>query len=165
MRLAWSASAEADTLVVEAPERWTGLARAEEADFNGVRTLVELVAWWFRQLDGGASDPARTAMRNFVRACLLLAVNDDPLELLQGSVKTLPGRFRLGETLRVDLNREPRTGALLQLVDGSQRVVGTLRVEDHDANGTLTSIVSVLDPQAILSTTFRVSGQSLSKGS
>ncbi len=165
VRLAWAAAAEADTLAVETPERWSGLAQAEDADFNGVRTLVELVGWWFRQLDAGASAPARTALRNFVRACLLLAVNDDPQELLQGSLRTLPSRFRLGETLRVDLNREPRTGALLQLIDGSQRVVGTLRVDDHDANGTLTSIVSVLDPRTILSTTFRVSGQSLLSGS
>lgn len=164
IRLRWSALAEANRLAVESPERWPGLAEAEERDFNGVRTLVELVAWWFRQLDSDASGVARTAMRNLVRACLLLAASDDPQQLVQGRLKTLPGRFRLGEALRLTLNREAAPGTLLQLFDASQRVIATLRVDDHDDQGTVASVASILDPEvernpgAVLSTALRISG-------
>ncbi len=126
-RLNWASAAEADRLAVEAPERWPGLAEAEERDFNGVRTLVELVARWFRQLDADASAAARGAMRNLVRACLLLAASDDPQQLVQGRLQTLPGRFRLGEALRLRLDREAAPGTLLQLFDDDQRVIATLR--------------------------------------
>lgn len=158
LRLAWARAAEADRLAVDTPEQWPGIALAEAADFNGIRTLAELVAWWFRQLHAEAGGAARTAMRNFVRACLLLAVGDDPEELLHGQLRTLPGRFRVGEALRLELNRVPSPGAELQLVDDRQRVIGLLRVDDHDANGTLASITQVLDASASLSTSFRVSG-------
>lgn len=158
LRLIWASAAEADRLVVDAPERWPGIAQAEAADFNGIRTLAELVAWWFRQLHAEAGGASRTAMRNFVRACLLLAIGDDPDELLQGRLRTLPGRFRIGEALRLDLNRVPPPGAELQLVDDAQRVIGMVRVDDHDANGTLASITQVLDAGASLTTSFRVSG-------
>lgn len=164
IRLNWAAAAEADRLAVETPERWPGIADAEERDFNGVRTLVELVAWWFHQLDSDASGVARTAMRNLVRACLLLAASDDPQQLIQGRLKTLPGRFRLGEALRLTLNREAAPGTLLQLFDDSQRVIATLRVDDHDDQGTVASVATILDPEvernpgAVLNTALRVSG-------
>ncbi|MEY2689233.1 MAG: hypothetical protein RL375_3432 [Pseudomonadota bacterium] len=161
LRLTWAAAAEADTLPVDTPERWPGLERAEAADFNAVRTLVELVGWWFRQLDGDAAGASRTAMRHLVRACLLLAAGDDPDQLLQGRVSLPPARLRVGETLRLQLNRVPTPGALLQLTDDQQRVVGTLRVDDHDVNGTLARFTSVVDPAAVLSTASRVSGQRL----
>ncbi len=149
---------------MEAPERWPGLAEAEERDFNGVRTLVELVAWWFRQLDADASAAARGAMRNLVRACLLLAASDDPQQLVQGRLQTLPGRFRLGEALRLRLDREAAPGTLLQLFDDDQRVIATLRVNDHDDQGTVASVASILDPElernpgAVLATGLRISG-------
>lgn len=164
IRLRWSTLAEANRLAVETPERWPGLADAEERDFNGVRTLVELVAWWFRQLDADASGAARTAMRNLVRACLLLAASDDPQQLIQGTLKTVPGRFRLGEALRLTLNREAAPGTLLQLFDASQRVIATLRVDDHDDQGTVASVAAILDPAvernpgAVLNTALRISG-------
>lgn len=164
IRLNWAAAAEADRLAVDTPERWPGLAEAEERDFNGVRTLVELVAWWFRQLDTDASGVARTAMRNLVRACLLLAASDDPQQLIQGRLKTIPGRFRIGEALRLTLNREAAPGTLLQLFDDSQRVIATLRVDDHDDQGTVASVASILDPEvernpaAVLNTALQISG-------
>jgi hypothetical protein len=161
LRLKWAAAAEADTLAVDAPERWPGLELAEAADFNGIRTLVELVSWWFRQLDGSAAGTSRTAMRNLVRACLLLAAGDDPDQLLQGTVSVLPARLRIGEALRLQLNRVPPPGALLQLTDDQHRVVGTLRVDDHDIHGTLARFTSVIDASATLSTSSRVSGQRL----
>ena len=164
IRLNWAALAEANRLAVETPERWPGIADAEERDFNGVRTLVELVAWWFRQLDTDASGVARTAMRNLVRACLLLAASDDPRQLIQGRLKTIPGRFRLGEALRLTLNREAAPGTLLQLFDDDQRVIATLRVDDHDDQGTVASVATILDPEvernpgAVLNTALRISG-------
>ncbi|MBP0622467.1 hypothetical protein [Cupriavidus consociatus] len=165
IRLGWAADAEADRLPVETPERWPGLAQAEERDFNGVRTLVELVAWWFRQIDTDASGVARTAMRNLVRACLLLAASDDPQQLVQGRLKTIPGRFRIGEALRLTLNREAAPGTLLQLFDAGQRVIATLRVDDHDEQGTIASVASILDPQVernpaiVLNTALLITGQ------
>ncbi|MCC4113732.1 hypothetical protein LLG90_00035 [Aromatoleum toluclasticum] len=164
IRLNWAAAAEANRLAVETPERWPSLAEAEERDFNGIRTLVELVAWWFRQLDTDASGVARTAMRNLVRACLLLAASDDPRQLIQGTLKILPGRFRIGEALRLTLNREAAPGTLLQLFDDSQRVIATLRVDDHDDQGTVASVATILDPEvernpgAVLNTALRISG-------
>ncbi|HMV17239.1 MAG TPA: hypothetical protein PLN96_05915 [Zoogloea sp.] len=162
LRLAWAAAAEADTLPVERPERWPGIAQAEAADLNGLRTFGELVAWWFRQLDSDASAASRTAMRNFVRACVMLATGDNPDEILQGHVSSPPRRFRIGEVMRLELNREPRPGALLQLLDDAQRLVGTLRVDDHDNGQTVASIVRVLDDSLgvnrPLTTAFRVTG-------
>jgi len=164
IRLNWASAAEADRLAVEAPERWPGLAEAEERDFNGVRTLVELVAWWFRQLDADASAAAHGAMRNLVRACLLLAASDDPQQLVQGRLQSIPGRFRLGEALRLKLDREAAPGTLLQLFDDDQRVIATLRVDDHDDQGTVASVAAILDPElernpgAVLATGLHISG-------
>lgn len=164
IRLEWADAAADDRLAVDAPERWPRLADAEQRDFNGVRTLVELVAWWFRQLDAEASAAARTTMRNLVRACLLLAASDDPQQLVQGSLRTLPGRFRIGDALRLTLNREAAPGTLLQLFDTSQRVVATLRVDDHDAQGTLASVANIFEPRlereaaVVLGAAARVSG-------
>ncbi len=158
IRLAWADLADDNRLAVESPERWPNLARAEADDFNNIRTLVELVRWWFRQLDSDASGDSRTAMGNFVRACLLLAASDDPQQLLQGQLKSLPSRFRPGELLRLDLNREPAAGNLLQLLDDKQQVIATVRVEDHDSRGTLASIATIINPNISLTLEMRVTG-------
>ncbi|MBI1904703.1 MAG: hypothetical protein HYS20_00430 [Rhodocyclales bacterium] len=159
IRLAWADLADDNRLVVESPERWPHLENAEGDDFNNIRTLIELLGWWFRQLDGDASGDSRTAMRNFVRACLLLSASDDPQQLLQGQLKSLPTRFRPGELLRLDLNREPAPGNLLQLMDDKQQVIATVRVEDHDNNGTLASIATVINPNIPPTSAMRVTGQ------
>lgn len=159
IRLDWADQADDNRLPVESPERWPALARAEAADFNTLRTLMELLAWWFRQLAASASGESRTAMRNVVRACLLLAASDDPQQLLQGQLKTLPPRLRLGELLRLDLNREPAPGNVLHLLDAKQDVVASVRVEDHDASGTLASITTILQPGAQLMLAMRVTGR------
>lgn len=159
IRLAWADLADENRLVVESPERWPNLEKAEGDDFNNLRTLVELIGWWFRQLDSDASGESRTAMGNFIRACLLLAASDDPQQLLQGQIKSLPTRFRPGELLRLDLNREPSPGNLLQLFDDKQQVVATVRVEDHDDKGTLASIATVINPNIALTLAMRVTGQ------
>ncbi len=159
IRLAWAGLADANRLMVESPERWPNLDQAEADDFNNLRTLVELVGWWFRQLDRDASGESRTALRNFIRACLLLAASDEPQQLLQGRVQSLPSRFLPGELLRLDLNREPAAGNLLQLLDDRQQVVATVRVEDHDDKGTLASIATIINPDISLSLAMRVTGQ------
>jgi len=159
IRLAWADLADDNRLLVESPERWPNLDKAEGDDFNNIRTLLELVAWWFRQLDSDASGESRTAMRNFVRACLLLSASDDPQQLLQGQLKSLPTRFRPGELLRLDLNREPSPGNLLHLLDDKQQVVATVRVQDHDSKGTLASIATVINPNISLTLAMRVTGQ------
>jgi hypothetical protein len=97
-------------------------------------------------------------MRNYLRAALLFAAGDDPDQILQGAVATVPGRFIPGARLRLTLNREALPGTTLQLLDQAQRVLGTLRVDDHDAQGTLASVVQVLDPTASLATGLKVSG-------
>lgn len=158
IRLAWADLADDNRLPVQAPERWPNLSKAEADDFNTIRTLVELVGWWFRQLDSDASGDSRTAMGNFVRACLLLAASDDPQQLLQGQLKSLPARFRPGELLRLDLNREPAAGNILHLMDDKQQVIATVRVEDHDSNGTLASITTITNPNATLTMALRVTG-------
>lgn len=159
IRLAWADLADDNRLVVESPERWPNLNKAEGDDFNNIRTLVELVSWWFRQLDSDASGESRTAMRNFVRACLLLAASDDPQQLLQGQLKSLPARFHPGELLRLDLNREPSPGNLLQLLDDKQQVIATVRVQDHDDKGTLASIATIINPNISLTLAMQVTGQ------
>jgi len=162
IRLAWSEGAEEDrNFVVEQPERWPRLDQAEAKDFNAVRTLVEVVNWWFRQLHDQASGNSRSAMRNLVRACLMLAASDDPEEIMHGQLKTVPGRFRIGEAMRLTLNREAVPGTRLRLLDASDRLIGTLRVDDEDDQGTVASITQVFDGAALLATGFRVTGYRL----
>lgn len=159
IRLAWAGLADDNHLAVDHPERWPDLDKAEADDFNNLRTLIELIGWWFRQLDSDASGASRTTMANFIRACLLLTASDDPQQLLHGQIKSLPNRFRPGELLRLDLNREPSPGNLLQLLDDKQQVVATMRVEDHDDKGTLASIATIINPNISLTLAMRVMGQ------
>lgn len=159
LRLEWAEAAENDRLPVETPERWPGLDKAEAADFNAVRTLVELVHWWFRQLHAEASGGARTALRNYLRAAMLHAASDDPGQILRGNLATLPGRFKVGEMLRLTLNREAFPGALLTLMDPEQRVLGTLRVDDSDEQGAVAVITQVLDASITPSTSWQVLGK------
>ncbi|MBI5329331.1 MAG: hypothetical protein HZB71_01850 [Betaproteobacteria bacterium] len=159
LRAQWAEMAEADLPIVRTPNRWPGLAQAETADFNGVRTLVELIGWWFRQLHQEADGASLSVLVNFLRACLLHAAGDDPDQTLRGSVASIPGRFRIGDRMRVKLNREAAPGALLTLMSPDQRVVGALRVEDSDEQGAVAIITQVLDATAEVSTAFQVSAR------
>ncbi len=156
LRLQWAQLAEDDRLNVERVELWPGLERAESDDFNSTRTLAELVAWWFRQLDANASAAARSAMRNMIRAALIHSSLGDPAEILHGTVQVPPRRLDLGEVLRVQLNRAPKAGTVLQLLDVNQRVVALLNVDDHDAKGTVAKISQVTQPNILVTTQFRV---------
>jgi len=140
LRLEWAQLAEDDRLRVEEVAYWPGLERAERDDFNATRTLAEIVAWWFKQLDGDATALARAAMRNMVRATLIHAAMGDPTEILQGNVQVPPRKFIAGELLRLQLNRAPKPGTMLQLLDPQQRVIALLNVDDHDEKGTVARI-------------------------
>jgi hypothetical protein len=158
LRLQWAEAAEHDRMRVERPDSWPGIEDAREDDFNSMRTLAELIDWWFRQLDAKATAASRAAVRNLLRACLLLASNDDPDELLQGRLKTPPVKLLDGDRLRVTLNREASPGTLLQLLDRDSRQVGTLRVDDFDDEGAITTITRVIDSQAVPTTDFTCTG-------
>lgn len=156
IRLRWAQSAEDDRLAVDRVSSWPGLEQAEQAEFNAVRTLAELVDWWFRQLDANASATALSAMRNMIRATLIVAALGDPREILHGNVHVPPRRFRVGEPLRLTLNRAVRPGTRLQLMDVSQRVVGMLSVEDQDDKGVVANVVRVDQSGISVDTRFTV---------
>jgi hypothetical protein len=44
--------------------------------------------------------------------------------------------------IRIILNRPPPIGTVLNLLDETQTIVGTLRVDDHDALGTTASVLT-----------------------
>ena len=152
IRLNWAEEVEENRLRAHLPQTWPLLKQAETDNFDAVRTLVELVQWLFRQLADDASPGSHSAMDNLVRACLLEAASDDPGELLQGRLLLIPGRLRPGISLRLQLNREAQPGMRLQLFDDRQRVVGSVRIEDEDEQGTLAKVVDVWEPDAMLST-------------
>jgi len=158
LRLQWAEAAEHDRLDVRRPDKWPGIEEAREDDFNRLRTLAELIDWWHRQLHAKAGAQARGAVANLLRACLLLAANDDPQELLEGKLKTLPGKLLYGDRLRVTLNREPRPGTLLQLLDADSRIVGKLRVDDVDDDGVVTTITEVVDKVSIPDWGYSIAG-------
>ncbi|MEJ2043809.1 MAG: hypothetical protein P8X74_09565 [Reinekea sp.] len=161
IRLDWSGEAEADTLDMSKPERWPGLGKAEARDLNSVRTLVELVQWWWRQLTDDASSDAVSAVRNLLRAILMFSAADDPEQILHGQLQTIPGRFKLGDALRVTLNREALPGTLLQLVGSQNELVATLRVDDFDDNGAVTTLTQMHNSSVMPNTNFTVTGYAL----
>lgn len=156
LRFEWAQLAEDDRLDTERPETWPGLERAEAADFNSVRTLVELLAWWFRQLADGASSGARAALRNLIRAAVIVSAHGDPNEIVRGQVSVPPRRLAVGESLRLALEKTPLPGTRLQILDDAQRVVGLLAVQDQDDRGTLAQVVRVDDVRAQVTTRFSV---------
>lgn len=161
IRLDWATEAEADTLNVSAPTSWPGLGKAEAKDLNGIRTLVELVDWWWRQLSEGSNANSVSAVRNLLRAILMFSAADDPQQILHGQLRTIPGRFKLGDALRVSLNREALPGTQLQLVDINNVLVGTLRVDDFDEEGAVTTITEMFNDSVTPNSNFTVSGYAL----
>lgn len=141
IRFRWAQLVEDGQLPLQQPERWPNLADAQKSDFSRIRTLVELVQWFYRQLSDKAGDNSRSAVTHLLSACLLIAASDDPEQILHGSLQTLPGVFRPGELLRLNLNREAVPGTSLQLLDAQRQVVGLLRVDDHDKNGAVATVM------------------------
>jgi hypothetical protein len=144
LRLTWGQLAEDNRLAVTDVSRWPGLERAEQEDFNRVRTLSELVDWWFRQLADEPSADSRQAMEDMVRATLIVASLGDPEEIIRGEVAAPPRRILPGERLKVRLNRTPLPGTELQLLDDLQQVTAVLSVEDQVADSTEVRITRVL---------------------
>jgi hypothetical protein len=146
IRFRWAQLVEDRNLPIDQPDRWPQLADVAKTDFNRARTLVELVAWFYRQLAEDASDTSRTAITHVLSACLLIAASDDPQQILYGNLQTLPGVFRPGELLRLNLNRDALPGTQLQLLDAQRQVVGMLRVDDQDKNGVVATLMQVYQP-------------------
>ncbi|MCU0834369.1 MAG: hypothetical protein MUC77_08025 [Chromatiaceae bacterium] len=162
LRFAWGQLAEDDRLPTDEPARWPGLERAEAADFTAVRTIAELIAWWFRQLADDASGAGRAALRNLIRAAVIVAAHGDPGRVLEGRVAVPPRRLAVGEAMRLALPGSPPAGTRLQLLDDSQRVVGLIAVKDHDQGGILAQVVRVDAAVAEVTTRFTVVSAALS---
>lgn len=156
LRLQWAQLAEDDRLQVDHVERWPGLERAEKDDFNATRTIAELVAWCWRQLQTDASSAGRGALRNMLRATIIQSALGDPAEILQGQVQVPPRRLALGEPLRLKLNRAARPGTVLQLMNPRQEVVALLNVDDDDDKGTVAQITRVTKSSVQISTRYTV---------
>ncbi|MBD9358161.1 hypothetical protein [Methylomonas albis] len=163
LRLQWGQLAEDDQIRVEDVSWWPGMDRAEADDFNAVRTVSELIAWWFRQLDRDASAASRSAMRNMIRAVLIHASLGDPQEIIRGNVHVPPRLAAIGERLQVKLNRPPLPGTRLQLLDTEQRVVAVLAVEDHSPQSTQVTIVDMLQSGVKINTRFSVVANKLTQ--
>jgi hypothetical protein len=159
IRLQWGQLAEDDRIRVEDVSRWPGLERAEQDDFNTTRTLAELIAWWFKQLDSSSSATSRSAMRNMIRASLIFASLGDPQEIVRGAVFVPPKSARRGERFRVKLNRQIQPGTRLQLMDTRQQIAAELSVEDHTADSTQVRITQLIQPDVKINTRFMVVGK------
>lgn len=142
-RFRWAQLVEDGQLPIEQVESWPDLSEIENDDLNRARTLVELVDWFFRQLADQAGDDSRKAMKQLISACLLVAASEDPDQLLYGRLQTLPGVFKAGEVLRLTLNREALPGTSLQLLDAGSRVIGSLRVDDHNEQGAVATVMQI----------------------
>lgn len=163
LRYQWGQLAEDDRLPADDPGRWPGLERAQAEDFNTVRTIAELIGWWFRQLADDASGEGRLALRNLIRAAVIVAAHGDPAQVLRGTVTTPPRLLALGESLRLTLNSVPAAGTRLQLLDDAQRVVGLLAVQDQDSGGVRAQVVRV-DAVRQVTTRYTVVSAALSAG-
>ena len=152
IRLEWATRAELDQLDLRDPYSWPGLKDEQQEDIGNVRSMIELINWWWRQLNDNASSASVTAVRNLLRAALMVAVGDDPKEMIHGYLQVIPGQFRAGDLLRAKLNRHAPIGTFLQLVNGNNQLIGKLRVEDADENGTVVSVAQVLHQEKIEST-------------
>src|SRR5690606_22113879 len=161
LRVQWAEAAEQDTLDIKSPTQWPGIGKAEVKDLNGIRTLVELIQWWWRQLTPAASGTSHAIVRNLIRAILLVSVSDDPDQILHGHLISPPSRFSVGGVLRVALNKEALAGTLLRMVDPDNILIGTLRVDDFDDKGALTTLTQLLVKDAVPSTAFTVTGFAL----
>lgn len=158
IRLQWAEAAELDTLNLTQPTQWPGIGQAETKDLNGIRTLVELIQWWWRQLNTNASSTSHSAVRNLIRATLMLAAADDPDQILRGNLATVPARFVVGETLRLTLNKEALPGTLMQMVNPMNLLIGTLRIDDFDEKGAVATLTQLLTRETVPSTAYTVTG-------
>jgi hypothetical protein len=106
-----------------------------------LRRLSGIVTWMSTQLQDGSSAAAQTALGNLVAACVIASAYGDPDDSVTGTI--VSGGVPLpGVPIRVILNRPPPIGTVLNLLDAGQNILGTLRIQDHDATGTTATIVT-----------------------
>lgn len=149
IRLEWATAAELDQLDLRNPHLWPNLQSEHQEDIGNIRSLFELIHWWWRQLNEDASSASVTAVRNLLRAALMVAVGDDPQEMIHGYLQVVPAQFKNGDFLRAKLNRHAPIGTFLQLVDETNQLIGKLRVEDADENGSVVSVIQILTNKKI----------------
>ncbi len=141
-RFALYEQARTGTLPALAPEQWP-LIGVDAADaFAAHRGIATLVAWLGGQLAKAPSAAAVPALSNLMRALVIAAAHGDPQQVLSGSVTATTPGFRIGDPVRAVLNRPPAIGTLLHLFDATRTLIGTVSVEDNDANGTAARLVA-----------------------
>ncbi len=141
-RFAWATLARAGTLPTLSFMQWPLPDGPTAATTTALRQLSALVTWMAGQLTDGASAAAQTALGNLVGAAVIASAYGDPNEAVSGTVVSTGGVPLPGLPIRITLNRPPPIGTLLNLFDANQNIVGTLRVQDHDAYGTSATVVT-----------------------
>jgi hypothetical protein len=141
-RFAWANEARAATLPPLGFAQWPIPSSLGTTGAATVRRLAGLVNWMAGQLHDGSSAASQTALGNLVTAAVIAAAYGDPGDAVTGTVASTGGVPRPGVPIRVVLNRRPPIGTVMNLLDASQSVVGTLRVQDHDAQGTTATVVT-----------------------
>jgi hypothetical protein len=141
-RFAWASMARAGTLAPLSFAQWPVPAALGTTGSATVRRLAGLVNWIGGQLHDGSSAAAQTALGNLVTATVIAAAYGDPGDAVTGTVASTGGVPRPGVPIRVILNRWPPIGTVMNLLDDSQSVIGTVRVQDHDSLGTTATVVT-----------------------
>src|SRR5271166_619729 len=141
-RFAWASLARAGTLPTLDFTQWPVPAGLGDAGTATLRRLAALVNWMAAQLHDRSSAASQTALGNLVAAAVMAAAYGDPNEAVTGTVASSGGVPQPGVPIRVTLNRLTPIGTTLDLLDANQSVVGTLRVQDHDAFGTTATVVT-----------------------
>jgi hypothetical protein len=141
-RFALYEQARAGTLPALAPEQWPLVGVDTTDAFTTHRGIAALVTWLAGQLADAPSTAAVPALANLVRALVIAAAHGDPQQVLSGSVTAATPGFRIGDPVRAVLNRPPAIGTLLHVFDATRTLIGTVSVEDNDANGTATRLVA-----------------------
>ena len=141
-RFVWATLARARNLPALSFTEWPVPSALSASDAVTLRRLSALVNWMAGQLHSSSSAASQTALSNLVLATVMAAAYGDPSEAVTGTVATGGGVPRPGVPIRVILNRPPPIGTVLNLLDDTQTIIGTLRVEDHDDLGTTASVLT-----------------------
>ncbi len=141
-RFAWADQARAGTLHPLDFAQWPIPPALGTASTATLRRLAALANWMAGQLHDGSSAAAQTALSNLVSAAVIAAAYGDPDDSVTGTVASTGGVPRAGVPIRVILNRRPPIGTVMNLLDAGQSVVGTVRVQDHDAQGTTATVMT-----------------------
>lgn len=141
-RFAWASLARAGTLPLLDFTQWPIPSGLGDAGTTALRRLAALVNWTSAQLRNGSSSASQTALGNLISAAVIAAAHGDPNDTVTGTIATTGGVPQAGIPIRVVLNRAPPIGTLLNMLDDSRNVVGTVRVQDHDAQGTTATVVT-----------------------